>query len=162
VDTSADSLRALGWAAQDAALPDAKLTVCHVLRYEPVHVPVPLGLLRELTARGEAVADQAAARIREANPELVVESRFERGHVAEILLQLSAAAEEVVLGDRGTGGFAGLPLGSVAAQLAAHASCTVTVVRGTADSAGAVVVGVEGFADDAGADDEPAARGCWR
>jgi nucleotide-binding universal stress UspA family protein len=51
----------------------------------------------------------------------------------------------VVVGSRGGGGFASLLAGSVSVQVATHAPCLVTVVRGRPDNdTGPVVVGVDG------------------
>src|SRR5213080_2324051 len=48
-------------------------------------------------------------------------------------------------GDRGLGGVVGLVLGPVAVALAARGACPVVIVRGEpADTAGPVVVGVDG------------------
>ncbi len=56
----------------------------------------------------------------------------------------AAAAQLVVVGDRGRGGVGGLLLGSVAATLAAHGACPVVVVRGIEPPEGPVVVGIDG------------------
>jgi nucleotide-binding universal stress UspA family protein len=62
-----------------------------------------------------------------------------------VLVGCSAEAGLVVVGHRGTGGFAGLLAGSVALHTAAHALCPVVVVRGTEAAPDApVVVGVDG------------------
>jgi nucleotide-binding universal stress UspA family protein len=50
------------------------------------------------------------------------------GIPAEVLIAESEAADMVVVGSRGTGGFARLLLGSAANQVVHHAHCTVVVI----------------------------------
>jgi len=70
-----------------------------------------------------------------------------RGPAAGALLQTVSAGSVLVLGSRGAGGFAGLLLGSVSRECAAHAPCPVVVVRGdeaTLASGGLILVGKDG------------------
>jgi nucleotide-binding universal stress UspA family protein len=62
-----------------------------------------------------------------------------------MLVDTSAHASMIVLGHRGTGGFAGLHVGSVAIHTAAHALCPVAVVRGRPTMPDdPVVLGIDG------------------
>jgi nucleotide-binding universal stress UspA family protein len=51
------------------------------------------------------------------------------GNAAEVLIDASRDAALLVIGPRGVGGFAGLIVGSVAAQCVHHSHCPVLVVR---------------------------------
>ena len=51
------------------------------------------------------------------------------GFPAQALIDTSQDADLVVVGSRGTGGFATLMLGSVASQVAHHAACPVVIVH---------------------------------
>ncbi len=51
------------------------------------------------------------------------------GRPAEVLLAEAAGAELLVVGSRGTGGFAGLIMGSVSQKVLAHAACPVAVLH---------------------------------
>lgn len=77
-------------------------------------------------------------------PEVTVDGAVVPGAASAVLLAESSAAELVVLGSRGLGGFAGLLLGSTAVQVSAHADCPVLVIRGEVPASGPVVVGVDG------------------
>lgn len=73
------------------------------------------------------------------------------GQATAVLCEHSHDADMVVVGSRGRGGFAGMLLGSVSWQAAAHVHCSVVVVRGHWRSAGdyvpgPVVVGTDGSA----------------
>jgi nucleotide-binding universal stress UspA family protein len=79
-------------------------------------------------AAGQAL-ESAAQELRAAYPELDVTTHLRAGGGAPVLIEESLRAAMVVVGSRGAGGFAGLLLGSVSAQVAAHAHTTVVVTR---------------------------------
>ncbi|MEO6957457.1 MAG: universal stress protein [Antricoccus sp.] len=67
--------------------------------------------------------------IREAGmDEAQVQTRVIRGHPAKVLLAAAEAAQLLVVGSRGHGGFVGMLLGSVSHQCTQHAPCPVVVV----------------------------------
>lgn len=80
-------------------------------------------------------------------PQLPVSVRLEPGSAVEMLLDESAQAHAVVLGSRGSGGFADLLVGSTTLHVASRARCPVIAlpapVEGEAPRHG-FVVGVEG------------------
>lgn len=132
VDGSETGLKAVGWAAAEAA-----------------RHGVPLHLLHAAAGEQEAsdVISAAAERAREFAPAVRLSSEVSHEDAASALLDRGRNAFALVLGDRGLGGLSGLLLGSVSLAVAARADCPVVVVRGTpehwAARFGCVVVGVE-------------------
>lgn len=133
VDGSRGSRKALTWAAAEAAEHGADLVVLNV--WEPVLLPpvgsgsVPPDDVPDLSQRA---ADDLVKIIKEElgdDPPVVAQPRVKEGRPAEVLIEQSAAADLLVVGTRGHGGFAGLVLGSVSQHVAAYAQCPVTVVR---------------------------------
>src|SRR6478752_7264813 len=62
-------------------------------------------------------------------PDVVIEQKVLSGHAAEQLISLSAVADLVVLGATGSGGFAGMSLGSTSRAVVEHALSTVVLAR---------------------------------
>lgn len=88
-----------------------------------------------------------ADRVREEFPGLVdVRVLLGHGGAAGLLVEHSGTAAVTVVGSRGSGGFAGLLLGSVSAQVAAHAEGVVEILHaGETEREGApVVIGHDG------------------
>jgi nucleotide-binding universal stress UspA family protein len=81
----------------------------------------------------EAVASDAAERVRHVRPGLATSTRVLEGAPARVLADISSAAGLLVLGSRGRGGFAGLLLGSVTRRLVHESACPVLVVRRVAE-----------------------------
>jgi nucleotide-binding universal stress UspA family protein len=151
VDGSECGLKAVGWAAAEAARRQRplRLVAAHTwvsggIIGDPGVGADPETVLRQVSLGHLAVAAAAAERVA---PGLDVERVEATGLAVPVLQAESTTAELVVVGDRGLGGFTGLLLGSVAVELSAHASCPVVVVReperGAAGPA-PVVVGVDG------------------
>ena len=146
-DGSTEASRAVRWAAEEAARRGAALRVVHAWVWPLMKVPLgpapgaPPGA--GLRAQADRVLADATRAAHEVSPALQVESSLVTGDAATRLVEESRAADLLVLGHRGLGGFAGLLLGSVGLALATHASCPVVVVRGRVGTAGHVVVGVD-------------------
>jgi nucleotide-binding universal stress UspA family protein len=132
----------LGWAAEEAAIRQTTLLVCHVReRWEPER---PHEEVIAPARSAELLVGEAAGTVRTWFPDLEVATAVGDDRVVPALLRASLDARMVVLGARGGGGFAGLRLGSVAEQVAAHAWCPVAVVRPSPPDAVDVVAGVDG------------------
>jgi nucleotide-binding universal stress UspA family protein len=148
IDGSARSLEAVDLAAREAALRDLPLRVVYGYVWPYIGVPPsasPVSLLEgDLQQDAEQIAQEGAARARSAEPSVDVEAAAVSGPPTAVLLDESRRAALVVVGDRGLGGFTGLLAGSVAVQLAAHATCPVLVARGRPDPTGDVLLGVDG------------------
>lgn len=156
VDGSPPSEIAAQYAADAAARRSAPLMLVHGYLH-PFRYGVPFDpyAVRVPPPSEDAVQmlDEIAAELRTAHPGLTVATRQSPGGPAAALVDASQHAQLVVVGSRGHGGFTGLLLGSVGAQVAAHAHCPVLVVRppepateGAAPAAGPVVVGIDGSA----------------
>ncbi|MEO3748361.1 universal stress protein [Plantactinospora sp. B5E13] len=144
VDGSAESLRALDWAAEEARLRGRPLRVVHAFIWPMLHVPLGPAPMAPpdagLRQQAERILDGAADRARRVAPGLAVSTELPEGAPAPALIEASHGAELVVVGSRGLGGFAGLLLGSVGVQVTAHAAGPVVVVRGEAHESSAAVV----------------------
>ena len=130
VDASKEAEAALRWAAQYAEFVDATLDVVHVWRLadelawlEPLPPPVePTQMARDALAK---LVDHVVGTGRSGS----VSTAVIEGHAAKALIERAKGATLLVVGSRGFGGFDGLLLGSVSAACAAHAPCSVVVVR---------------------------------
>jgi nucleotide-binding universal stress UspA family protein len=138
VDGSAESGFAVAWAAREADLRGRALMIVHVV--DDTAAPG--------TTAADAVLDDAVARARAAAPGIPVRAERAEGHPKQALIQESRRASLIVVGRRGTGGFAGLMLGSVAIAVCDNAECPVASVPvpGRPAAAG-VLVGVDGSPD---------------
>lgn len=133
VDGSGHSQRALEWAAREAALRQAPLTVLTVhqavVGYTGGAVDYPGDT--EATERAREAAQTETDKVldvlgdqRPAN----VTVRAVNGLPAEELIRASGDADMIVLASRGIGGFARLLMGSVSAQVSHHARCPVVII----------------------------------
>ena len=155
IDGSPASLTAAQHAAEVAVMRSAPLLLVHGYLH-PFRYGVPFDpyavRLPPPSEEATRMLDEVAGGLRDRWPGLTVAVRQAPGGPAAALIDKSHSAQLVVVGSRGHGGFAGLLLGSVSAQVAAHARCPVLVVR-PADrptaSAGPVVVGIDGSAGSA-------------
>jgi nucleotide-binding universal stress UspA family protein len=153
VDGSECALQAVGWAAAEATRRHATLRLVSAYAWPAGRLVGDPGLgldyrrvLRESAGRELATAAAAAVAVA---PDVQIEQVLREGFPEPVLQAESTAADLVVLGDRGLGGFTGLLIGSVAVALAAHAACPVVVVRGpeadpVTPRTEPVVVGVDG------------------
>jgi nucleotide-binding universal stress UspA family protein len=148
VDGSASSLEAVDLAAREATLLARPLRLVHAFAWPYLSLALAPELYGPPAAgprhEAERILADACARARRAAPDVAVRCELVDGEAAAVLLDAAGTAERVVVGHRGIGGFAGLVLGSVAAQLAAHAACPVLVSRGRGDPDAPVLLGVDG------------------
>ena len=73
--------------------------------------------------------DKVANEIGETGPEVTVSVSV--GDPAEELVKASRDADMLVVGSRGSGGFARLLMGSVSSQVTHHAACPVVIIPGS-------------------------------
>jgi nucleotide-binding universal stress UspA family protein len=149
-DGSEHSRFALDWAAAEAARRGVPLTVASAL---DVAVPIQgfgttTWLHREAGQVFAGPAHLGAVEAHRAWPQLRIHEVSRAESAVHLLVELSAAAELVVVGSRGHGEVAGRALGSVARAVSARAHCPVTVIPAPAFAhpgpRHAVLVGVDG------------------
>ncbi|MEV7326029.1 universal stress protein [Streptomyces sp. NPDC093970] len=150
VDGSEPSLRAVDWAADEAALRGAPLRLVYASlweRYEGSSLAKDLGKPSE-QVMAEDVVGTAAQRARRRQTGVRISTEVLPEEPEYALVHESRSACALVLGTRGRSGFVDMLLGSVSLAVAAHAACPVIVLRGSHDNRvragnhGHVVLGV--------------------
>ncbi|MDY0815650.1 universal stress protein [Kitasatospora purpeofusca] len=118
VDGSETDTEALGFAFAEASARRAPLTALHVAHpgaSRPDH-------------EERALAEAPAVR-RDEYPDVELRTELIEAHARPALIDASRAAQLLVVGARGRGGFAGMLLGSTSQAVIQHAHCPVVVVR---------------------------------
>ena len=139
IDGSADSQRALEWAAKEAALRHTSLTVLTVhqavrgfwggtLQYAGDE-----SLTDKARQGAQSETDTVLAGLGDARPTSVTVKAVQ-GIPAEEILNEGADADMIVLGSRGGGGFARMLMGSVPFNVAEHAKVPVMILPSQADA----------------------------
>jgi nucleotide-binding universal stress UspA family protein len=136
IDGSAQSVRALGWAARYATAAGARLHALLAWHYPDAAGQAPVGVAPEpvrhqTEAQMQATLNEAIAKVYAAQPGPEVETRLGYGHPAQVLIEASKEADLLVLGSHGHGAFTGMLVGSVSIHCVTGAFCPVVVVRGS-------------------------------
>jgi nucleotide-binding universal stress UspA family protein len=134
VDGSAESTEALRWAASYAAATAATISAVHAWHY-PAAGPVPAStppqpITDQIRAQMQDTLDSALTQVFGTSTPGNVGTKVAYGHPAMVLVNESAGADLLVVGNRGRGAFGGMLLGSVSIHCVTAAPCTVVVVRG--------------------------------
>jgi nucleotide-binding universal stress UspA family protein len=130
VDGSSHSRAALVWAARQAKVTGAPLTVITTWEYPASFgAPVAWPANIDFEADARSILDDAVRDALGDNPDIEVTKEVIHGHPAVILAEVSRSAGLLVVGSRGHGEFTGMLLGSVSEFLTTHAHCPVVVLR---------------------------------
>jgi len=167
VDGSAESLRAVEWAALAAQRHGAPLRVVSAPVLPPrmrARHAVPPTVADQLSGESARALREAVTRAEEVSSRLLIDAGLLDGPPALAVTASGSGALMLVVGARGAGGFTQLLLGSVSRYAATHAACPVIVVREETSAVHReVVVGVRDPQDAAAAldfaFDEAALRG---
>lgn len=133
VDDSVGARLALRWAAAEARLRNVRLDVIHVWAI-PAQWAQGYGIewtidLETLGADAQTVAEELVeGTLSEAERPDQLNIAAIEGNASSVLLEASKAADMLVVGTRGRGGFARLLLGSVSTAIVHHAVCPVVVI----------------------------------
>jgi len=147
-DGSAESQQALAWATDYAKSTDGTLTLVTAWQWPTVQ-GAPVVLTRDDDPREWALELLESVRAAVDLPDDRVVLDVVHGAPGQVLPDLAAGADLLVVGSHGLGVLSRLVLGSVSARCATHSPCPVAVVRGPAETAARKVV--------VGLDDSPAA-----
>ncbi|MCX5262524.1 universal stress protein [Streptomyces sp. NBC_00199] len=159
VDGSEPSLRAVDWAADEAALHGAPLRLVYASlweRYEGESLADDIGKPSE-QVRAEDIVRAAAERARLRQAGIGISTDVLPEEPEHALVREGHGACALVLGTSGRSGLVDMLLGSVSLTVAAYADCPVIVVRPgddnrvRADARGRVVVGVGEHGPDSAA-----------
>lgn len=135
----------LDWAAQEAVARGRRLWVCHFWEWSSTdQMPLPVDQDQPPRSPAHGTVQAAVERVRAGYPGLQVDGALGYGRPTPSLLEISDQATLIVVGARGSGGFPGLLVGSVSAQLAAHARCPVAVIRPPTGLGTHILVGIDG------------------
>ncbi|MPY42156.1 universal stress protein, partial [Streptomyces phyllanthi] len=138
IDGSRTSLDAADWAAREAERRHLTLRLLHAGAEQPAarpHASEPSTAEASATAPpgpglpADGTLDRAAIQLAYAHPALPIVADRTAAPAVTALIEAAAEAEELVLGSRGSTGFAGFPVGSVVLAVAAGAERPVVVVR---------------------------------
>ncbi|MEU9619737.1 universal stress protein [Streptomyces sp. NPDC088846] len=157
VDGSEGSLRALDWAAAEAARSGHPLRVVHASLWEHYEGMRPASDTERPSEQvlAEHLVAGARERALRLGPEVAVAASVEPEDPVAALVRESHEAAMVVLGSRGRGRIAGMLLGSVSLALAGRSHCPVVVIPArkpdTPPRPGRVVVGISDAAEPSAA-----------
>jgi nucleotide-binding universal stress UspA family protein len=134
VDGSPASRAALEWASDEAIKHGSDLVVLTAWLPTPPPLAGTSSTLptHGVTDAGETAKDllmEAIWDVLGEDPPVLVHPQVKEGNAAKLLIDFSEEADLLVVGSSGHGGFTGMLLGSVSQHVAAHAKCTVVVVR---------------------------------
>ncbi|HET9896245.1 MAG TPA: universal stress protein [Streptosporangiaceae bacterium] len=134
VDDSAHAHRALDWAVREAAarqIPLKVMTVIPTMASPWSGHPLAVPDAHQVIARARQETDEAIATsvsgCADSRPPSITLEVF-TGFPSKALIDASRDADLVVVGSRGSGGFATLLLGSTSTQVSHHAFCPVVIV----------------------------------
>jgi nucleotide-binding universal stress UspA family protein len=130
VDGSRHSVEALRWAAYQASALGGRLEAVTAWEYPAsfgwASVPSDWDPAKDM----EKVLQDAVSEAFGSQLPSGLELQVREGGAARVLIEAARGATMLVVGSRGHGGFAGMLLGSVSANVAEHASCPVLIIHG--------------------------------
>ncbi|MFB8080601.1 universal stress protein [Streptomyces sp. NPDC056013] len=132
VDGSEPSLRALKWAAGQAALTGDSLQTVISWEYPATWASLMPGVPPEFDPEqlAKQILDESIDQTLSPREAAAVARTVVGGNAPQALLDAAKGASLLVVGDRGYSGFKAAVLGSVSSHVTQHASCPVVVVRG--------------------------------
>jgi nucleotide-binding universal stress UspA family protein len=135
IDGSDHSVKALEWAMREAAIQHSPVTVMmvHLVPMSgwtgrPITLPADAAELEKARQTANELILKVTSQLGDAQPASVKVTVL-NGFPAQNLIEASRDCDLIVVGSRGSGGFAKLMMGSVSSQVVHHAHCPVVVVR---------------------------------
>jgi nucleotide-binding universal stress UspA family protein len=129
VDGSPESRAALRWAMSEAKLRGAALEAVYAWSMPAIVGGDASPLLVPVDELREDAETMLMSVLEEEAPDVGITQTVVEGNASDLLVDISADADLLVVGSRGHGGFSGLLLGSVSSQCSHHAACPLVIIR---------------------------------